>query len=146
MELKDKRLFRQQCYIDGAWVNAASGETIEVNNPSGDTLVGTMPKMSRGETAGAIEAANAAYPGWRAKTAKERAAILRKWHDLMLENSDDLATIMTTEQGKPITESRGEVVYAAAFIEWFAEEGKRIYGDIIPQHAPGKRIVVTKEP
>ncbi|MCH6576878.1 MAG: NAD-dependent succinate-semialdehyde dehydrogenase [Proteobacteria bacterium] len=146
MELKDKRLFRQQCYIDGAWADAASGETIEVNNPSDDTIIGTMPKMSRGETAGAIEAANAAYPGWRAKTAKERAAILRKWHDLMLENSDDLAAIMTTEQGKPITESRGEVVYSAAFIEWFAEEGKRIYGDIIPQHAPGKRIVVTKEP
>ncbi|MEE8548781.1 MAG: NAD-dependent succinate-semialdehyde dehydrogenase, partial [Alphaproteobacteria bacterium] len=146
MELKDKRLFRQQCYIDGAWADAASGETIEVNNPSDDTIVGTMPKMGRGETAGAIEAANAAYPGWRAKTAKERAAILRKWHDLMLENSDDLAAIMTTEQGKPITESRGEVVYSAAFIEWFAEEGKRIYGDIIPQHAPGKRIVVTKEP
>ncbi|MCH9050048.1 MAG: NAD-dependent succinate-semialdehyde dehydrogenase [Proteobacteria bacterium] len=146
MELKDKRLFRQQCYIDGAWVNAASGETIEVNNPSDDTIVGTMPKMSREETAGAIEAANAAYPGWRAKTAKERAAILRKWHDLMLENADDLAAIMTTEQGKPITESRGEVVYSAAFVEWFAEEGKRIYGDIIPQHAPGKRIVVTKEP
>jgi succinate-semialdehyde dehydrogenase/glutarate-semialdehyde dehydrogenase len=146
MELKDKRLFRQQCYIDGAWADAASGETIEVNNPSGDTIVGTMPRMSRDETAGAIEAANAAYPGWRAKTAKERAAILRKWHDLMLENSDDLAAIMTTEQGKPITESRGEVVYAAAFVEWFAEEAKRIYGDIIPQHAPGKRIVVTKEP
>ena len=146
MELKDKRLFRQQCYIDGAWADAASGETIEVNNPSDDTIIGTMPKMGRGETAGAIEAANAAYPGWRAKTAKERAAILRKWHDLMLENSDDLAAIMTTEQGKPITESRGEVVYSAAFIEWFAEEGKRIYGDIIPQHAPGKRIVVTKEP
>ena len=146
MELKDKRLFRQQCYIDGAWADAASGETIEVNNPSDDTIIGTMPKMGRDETAGAIEAANAAYPGWRAKTAKERAAILRKWHDLMLENSDDLAAIMTTEQGKPITESRGEVVYSAAFIEWFAEEGKRIYGDIIPQHAPGKRIVVTKEP
>ena len=146
MELKDKRLFRQQCYIDGAWADAASGETIEVNNPSDDTIVGTMPKMSREETAGAIEAANAAYPGWRAKTAKERAAILRKWHDLMLENADDLAAIMTTEQGKPLTESRGEVVYSAAFVEWFAEEGKRIYGDIIPQHAPGKRIVVTKEP
>ena len=102
--------------------------------------------MGADETREAIEAANEAYPAWRAKTAKERAAILRKWFDLMMENQEDLARMMTAEQGKPLKESMGEIVYAASFIEWFAEEGKRIYGDIIPQHAPGKRIVVTKEP
>ena len=99
--------------------------------------------MGANETGAAINAANDAYPSWRAKTAKERAIILRKWFDLMIENQEDL--LMTAEQGKPLKESMGEIVYAASFIEWFAEEGKRIYGDIIPQHAPGKRIVVTKE-
>ncbi|MFT5487411.1 MAG: succinate-semialdehyde dehydrogenase/glutarate-semialdehyde dehydrogenase [Paracoccaceae bacterium] len=146
LELKDPSLFREACYINGKWVGADSKETIDVTNPASGDLLGTIPKMGADETRVAIEAANAAYPAWRAKTAKERATILRKWFDLMMENQEDLAKMMTAEQGKPLKESMGEIVYAASFIEWFAEEGKRVYGDTIPQHAPGKRIVVTKEP
>ena len=146
LDLKDPSLFREACYINGRWVGAGSNETIDVTNPATRETLGTIPKMGADETREAIEAANEAYPAWRAKTAKERAAILRKWFDLMMENQEDLARMMTAEQGKPLKESMGEIVYAASFIEWFAEEGKRIYGDIIPQHAPGKRIVVTKEP
>mgnify|MGYP003638041019 FL=1 len=146
LELKDPTLFREACYINGKWVGADSNQTIDVSNPASGELLGTIPKMGADETRQAIEAANAAYPAWRAKTGKERAAILRKWFDLMMENQEDLARMMTAEQGKPLKESMGEIVYAASFIEWFAEEGKRIYGDTIPQHAPGKRIVVTKEP
>ena len=146
LNLKDPTLFREACYINGAWVGAGSNETIDVTNPASGELLGTIPKMGADETRQAIEAANAAYPAWRAKTAKERASILRKWFDLMMENQEDLARMMTAEQGKPLKESMGEIVYAASFIEWFAEEGKRVYGDTIPQHAPGKRIVVTKEP
>ena len=145
-QLKDAALFRQQCYIDGGWVDADSGETIPVNNPATDEVLGTVPKLGRDETARAIEAANRAWPAWRAKLAKERAAILRKWFDLILENADDLAVLMTVEQGKPLAEAKGEVVYGASFIEWFAEEGKRIYGDTIPQHQADKRIVVIKQP
>lgn len=146
LELKDPTLFREACYIDGKWTGADSDQTIDVTNPASGDLLGTIPKMGADETRRAIEAANAAYPAWRAKTAKERATILRKWFDLMMENQEDLAKMMTAEQGKPLKESMGEIVYAASFIEWFAEEGKRVYGDTIPQHAPGKRIVVTKEP
>ena len=146
LELKDPTLLREACYIDGKWVGADSGQTIDVTNPASGEVLGTIPKMGADETRRAIEAANAAYPAWRAKTAKERATILRKWFDLMMENQEDLAKMMTAEQGKPLKESMGEIVYAASFIEWFAEEGKRVYGDTIPQHAPGKRIVVTKEP
>ena len=146
LDLKDPSLFRETCYINGQWVGAGSNETIDVSNPATGEMLGTIPKMGADETRQAIEAANDAYPAWRAKTAKERAAILRKWFDLMMENQEDLAKMMTAEQGKPLKESMGEIVYAASFIEWFAEEGKRIYGDTIPQHAPGKRIVVTKEP
>jgi succinate-semialdehyde dehydrogenase/glutarate-semialdehyde dehydrogenase len=146
LNLKDRTLFREASYINGAWVGAGSNETIDVTNPASGELLGTIPKMGADETRQAIEAANAAYPAWRAKTAKERASILRKWFDLMMENQEDLARMMTAEQGKPLKESMGEIVYAASFIEWFAEEGKRVYGDTIPQHAPGKRIVVTKEP
>ncbi|CAN0547082.1 unnamed protein product, partial [Laminaria digitata] len=146
LELKDPSLFREACYIDGKWVGADSDQTIDVTNPASGDLLGTIPKMGADETRRAIDAANAAYPAWRAKTAKERATILRKWFDLMMENQEDLAKMMTAEQGKPFKESMGEIVYAASFIEWFAEEGKRVYGDTIPQHAPGKRIVVTKEP
>jgi succinate-semialdehyde dehydrogenase / glutarate-semialdehyde dehydrogenase len=146
LELKDPTLFREACYIDGKWLAADSNQTIDVTNPASGEVLGTIPKMGADETRRAIEAANAAYPGWRAKTAKERAGILRKWFDLMMENQEDLAKMMTAEQGKPLKESMGEIVYAASFIEWFAEEGKRVYGDVIPQHAPGKRIVVTKEP
>ena len=146
LELKDPNLFREACYINGKWVGADSNQTIDVTNPATGDVLGTVPKMGADETRAAIEAANEAYPAWRAKTAKERASILRRWFDLMMENQEDLARMMTAEQGKPLKESMGEIVYAASFIEWFAEEGKRIYGDTIPQHAPGKRIVVTKEP
>ncbi|MGH6619220.1 MAG: NADP-dependent succinate-semialdehyde dehydrogenase [Alphaproteobacteria bacterium] len=146
MKLKDSSLFRQQCYIDGAWVDADGGETIPVTNPANGEQIGTVPKMGAAETRRAIEAANRAYPAWRRKTAKERGAILRKWYDLLLANQDDLAVLMTTEQGKPLAESKGEVAYAAAFIDWFAEEGKRVYGDTIPSPNPDWRIVVTKEP
>ncbi|MEJ2121599.1 MAG: NADP-dependent succinate-semialdehyde dehydrogenase [Alphaproteobacteria bacterium] len=146
MQLTDTSLFRQQCYIDGAWLDADDGGTLDVTNPADDSKLGTVPKMGAGETARAIAAANAAWPYWRAKTGKERAAILCRWFELMLENQDDLAALMTAEQGKPLTESRGEVVYGGSFVEWFAEEAKRVYGDTIPQHQSDKRIVVTKEP
>ena len=146
MQLTDADLFRQKCFVDGGWIDADSGETIAVNNPADDSTLGTIPKLGAAETGRAVDAANAAYPAWRAKTAKERAVILKRWNDLILENADDLAVLMTSEQGKPLTESRGEVVYGASFIEWFAEEAKRIYGDTIPQHQSDKRIVVVKEP
>lgn len=146
MKLSDPKLFRQQCYINGQWTDATSGETIDVTNPATGDVLGTVPKMGADETKQAIDAANAAWPAWRAKTAKERAGILRKWYELMMANQDDLGVLMTAEQGKPLAEAKGEVGYAASFIEWFAEEGKRIYGDTIPQHGADKRIVVTKEP
>ena len=146
MQLNDPSLLRQQCYIDGAWVDADSDETFTVSNPVDGGTLGTVPKLGADETRRAIEAAGAAYPAWRAKTAKERAVILRKWYELMIENQEDLAVIMTSEQGKPVAESRGEIVYAAAFVEWFAEEGKRVYGDTIPPPAPDRRIIITKEP
>jgi len=146
MKLKDSSLFRQQCYIDGEWTDADSGETIPVTNPANGETIGTVPKMGTAETRRAIEAASQAYPAWRRKTAKERGAILRKWYDLLMANQDDLAVLMTTEQGKPLAEAKGEVAYAAAFIDWFAEEGKRVYGDTIPSPNPDWRIVVTKEP
>jgi succinate-semialdehyde dehydrogenase/glutarate-semialdehyde dehydrogenase len=144
--ITDMKLVREQCYINGDWVDADSGEAIEVTNKATGEVLGTVPKMGAAETRRAIEAANAALPAWRARTAKERAVILRNWYNLMLENQEDLAVLMTAEQGKPLAESRGEVLYAASFIEWFAEEGKRLYGETIPTFAPGKRVVVTKEP
>ena len=146
MKLNDSKLFRQQCYINGAWTDADSGESIDVTNPATGEKLGTVPKMGAAETKRAIEAANAAWPAWRAKTAKERAQILRRWFELMMANQDDLGTLMTAEQGKPLAEAKGEVAYAASFIEWFGEEGKRAYGDTIPQHGADKRIVVIKEP
>jgi succinate-semialdehyde dehydrogenase/glutarate-semialdehyde dehydrogenase len=146
IELKDPRLFRQACYIDGAWVESSARATIDVDNPATGEVIGTVPKLGRAETKQAIDAAARAFPAWRAKTAKERAAVLRRWFDLMMANQDDLARLMTIEQGKPLTESKGEVAYAAAFLEWFSEEAKRVYGDTIPSHQPDKRIVVTKEP
>ena len=144
--LKDSGLFHQQCYIDGKWLDAGDGKTIAVHNPATGEILGTVPKMGAAETRTAIAAANTAFPAWRAKTAKERSTILRKWFELMMQNQEDLAKLMTAEQGKPLAESRGEIAYAASFIEWFAEEGKRIYGDTIPQHQADKRIVVLKEP
>ena len=146
MKLNDMSLFRQQCYIDGIWLDADDGSTLDVNNPATDAVLGTVPKMGADETRRAIEAANTALPGWRAMMAKERAVILRRWNDLILENADDLGVLMTSEQGKPLAEAVGEVAYAASFIEWFSEEGRRIYGDTIPAHQGDKRIVVTKEP
>jgi succinate-semialdehyde dehydrogenase / glutarate-semialdehyde dehydrogenase len=146
LSLKDPSLFRQQAYIDGTWCGADSGKSFEVNNPATSEILGSVPEMGAAETRRAIEAANRAWREWRRKTAKERAQILRKWSDLMLANTDDLAAIMTAEQGKPLTESEGEIAYAASFIEWFGEEGKRIYGDTIPSPANDKRIVVIKQP
>ena len=146
LQLKDPSLFRQQCYVAGRWIDADSGKTVAVNNPATGEILGTIPNMGAAETRRAIEAANAAWPAWRAKTAKERSVILRRWFDLMMTNQEDLARLLTAEQGKPLAEARGEIAYGASFIEWFAEEGKRIYGDTIPQHASDKRIVVIKEP
>ncbi|WP_119167308.1 NADP-dependent succinate-semialdehyde dehydrogenase [Algihabitans albus] len=145
-QLSDHSLFRQQCYVNGAWIDADSGQAVEVTNPATGEALGQIPKMGAAETRRAIEAAEAAWPEWRAKTAKERAQILRRWFDLMMENQEDLAILMTMEQGKPLTESRGEIAYGASFVEWFAEEAKRIYGDVIPGHQPDKRIVVLKQP
>ena len=145
-QLKDMKLFREQCYIDGKWVDADSKQTLTVTTPADGSVIGSVPSVGAAETRRAIEAANAAWPEWRAKLAKERAVILRKWFDLMMANQEDLAILMTVEQGKPLAESRGEIGYGASFIEWFAEEGKRIYGDTIPQHQADKRIVVLKQP
>lgn len=144
--LKDPSLLKQLCYLNGQWSAADSAAAIDVTNPANGEKLGTVPRMGTDETRRAIEAANAALPAWRAKTAKERSTILRRWFELMMANQEDLAIIMTAEQGKPLAESRGEIAYAAAFIEWFAEEGKRVYGDTIPGHAADKRIVVIKEP
>jgi succinate-semialdehyde dehydrogenase/glutarate-semialdehyde dehydrogenase len=146
MELKDPSLLREQCYVDGRWIAADGGGTVEVGNPATGRKLGTVPQLGTGETRRAIEAAAAALPAWAARTAKDRATLLRRWHDLLLANVDDLATLMTAEQGKPLAESRGEVAYAASFIEWFAEEGKRLYGDVIPGHQPDKRILVLRQP
>ncbi|EQA85378.1 aldehyde dehydrogenase [Burkholderia pseudomallei MSHR338] len=137
---------RERAFVAGEWQAADGGATLEVRNPATGALIGTVPAMGAAETRRAIDAANAAWPAWRKKTAKERAAILRKWHDLMIAHADDLALILTTEQGKPLAEAKGEIGYAASFLEWFAEEGKRVYGDTIPTPAADKRIVVTKEP
>ncbi|MCC6534455.1 MAG: NADP-dependent succinate-semialdehyde dehydrogenase [Burkholderiales bacterium] len=145
-QLKDAGLFRQQCYVDGGWIDADDKATLAVVNPADASVVGTVPRLGEAETLRAVEAAHAAWPAWRAKTAKERSALLRKWFELMLAHQDDLALLMTMEQGKPLAESRGEVVYGAAFIEWFAEEGKRVYGDTIPAQLNDRRIVVIKQP
>ncbi|HEY8251096.1 MAG TPA: NAD-dependent succinate-semialdehyde dehydrogenase, partial [Burkholderiales bacterium] len=142
--LKDPKLFRTECYVDGSWVGTS--HKINVVNPANGSVLGTVPRMGAEEARRAIEAAERAWPAWRAKTAKERAVILRKWFDLMMANQEDLAQILTAEQGKPLTEARGEIAYGASFIEWFAEEGKRAYGDVIPQHQPDKRVLVIKQP
>ena len=146
VNLTDPKLFRQACYIDGAWVEARPNAAIEVDNPATGEVIGIVPKLGASETRAAIEAAGRALPGWRGVTAKERAAVIRRWFDLMLANREDLARLMTTEQGKPLVESRGEVIYAASFLEWFGEEAKRVYGDTIPGHQRDKRIVVIKQP
>ena len=144
--LKDPTLLRQQCYVDGKWTDADSGTTHPVLNPATGRAIGTVPVFLREETRRAIEAADRAWPAWRAKTAKERSTILRKWNDLILANVDDLALILTTEQGKALAEAKGEVTIGAAYIEWFAEEAKRIYGDVIPTIGNDRRLVVIKQP
>src|SRR5882762_5755869 len=144
--LRDSRLFREASYVDGGWLAPTAQGAIDVDNPATGDVIGGVPKLGRTETRSAIDAAARALPAWRAKTAKERAIVLRRWFDLMMANQEDLAQLMTAEQGKPIAEARGEVAYAASFLEWFGEEAKRIYGDTIPGHQPDKRIIVTKEP
>ena len=146
MNLSNPSLFCEQCYINGTWVDADDGGRIETDNPADGTIIGSVPRMGAAETRRAIQAASAAFPKWRAHTAKERASILRNLFELIMENQEDIAVLMTTEQGKPLVESRAEVGYGASFVEWFAEEGKRIYGDTIPGHQQDKRIVVIKEP
>ncbi len=146
LPLRDPSLFRQACLIGGQWVEAADSKVIEVVNPSTGVVLGTVPALGAAETRRAIEAAHKAGPAWRKTLAKDRATILRRLHALMLENADDLAMIMTAEQGKPLAESKGEIGYAASFIEWFAEEAKRVYGEVVPQNMAGRRIIVTKEP
>lgn len=136
---------KQQCYIDGAWVDADGGGTIEVTDPGSGAVLGTVPKMGADETNRAIDAAEAALPAWRAKTAGERARLLRKLFDLMMQHQDDLGELLSREQGKPLAEGKGEIAYGASYIEWFAEEGKRAYGDVIPGHAADRRIVVLKQ-
>jgi succinate-semialdehyde dehydrogenase/glutarate-semialdehyde dehydrogenase len=146
LTLKDPGLLKQQAYINGLWCDADNGETITVTNPATGAVLGTVPQMGATETRRAIEAANVAFKSWRKLLAKERSAILRKWYELMLANIDDLAAILTAEQGKSLTEARGEITYAASFLEWFAEEGKRVYGETMPTPAQGRRLMVTKDP
>ena len=146
LDLSDAALLRSQAYIDGRWQDADDGSSFAVTNPADGSVIGRVPAMAAAETRRAIEAADRAWPAWKAKTAKERGAILRKWFELVLAAQKDLARLMTAEQGKPLAEAMGEVAYGASFLEWFAEEAKRVYGDVIPEPSPGKRIVVTREP
>ena len=139
------QFLRQQCYIDGAWCDADSGATFEVTDPGSGAVLGTVPKMGADETDRAIDAAERALPAWRAKTAGERSKLMRRLFDLMIQHQDDLGELLTREQGKPLAEGRGEIAYGASFIEWFAEEAKRAYGDTIPGHAADRRIVVIKQ-
>ncbi|MBT5308047.1 MAG: aldehyde dehydrogenase family protein, partial [Rhodospirillaceae bacterium] len=146
MKLQDSSLFRQHCYIDGKWVDADDGATFDVLNPADGSKLGTVPEMGTGETARAISAADAAMSGWAARTAKERAHVLRRWYDLIIENQQDLAVLMVAEMGKPMAEALGEIAYSASFVEWFGEEGKRIYGDTVPTSSGDRRFVVIKQP
>jgi succinate-semialdehyde dehydrogenase/glutarate-semialdehyde dehydrogenase len=146
MNLKDQNLLRQACFVDGHWIPADDGRTLTVGNPASGAPLGQVPNMGATETRRAIGAAAQAFPAWAGRTAKERAALLRRWFDLVLVHQEDLATLMTAEQGKPLAESKGEIAYAAAFIEWFAEEAKRLYGDVIPGHQADKRILVLRQP
>ena len=146
LRLREPELLRRRAYVDGTWVEADSGESFPVVDPATGETIADVPRLGPAETRRAIEAAQRALPGWRGKTAKERAGVMRRWSDLMLEHQEDLAVLMTTEQGKPLAEARAEIVYAASFLEWFGEEAKRVYGDTIPQPLPDRRILVTKEP
>ncbi len=146
MLLRETTLFRQQCYVAGCWIAADHGAASIITNPATGEALGQVPELGAAETRRAIEAAHVALPGWRALTAQARATILRRWFNLLLEHQEDLATLMTSEQGKSLAEARGEIVYAASFIEWFAEEGKRVYGEVIPTPWPDRRILTLKEP
>jgi succinate-semialdehyde dehydrogenase/glutarate-semialdehyde dehydrogenase len=146
MNLNNTGLLRSRCFIGGAWTDSATGQSIEVHNPATGELLGTVPSLGREETRQAIAAAEAAWQGWRNRTAHERSRIIRRWFDLIVKNCRDLAVIMTAEQGKPLPEAQGEVLYGASFVEWFAEEAKRVYGDTVPMAQPGKRIIVLKQP
>src|SRR5690554_4417709 len=145
IQLSRTDLFKQQCYIDGQWLDADSGETMGVVNPATGKPLGTIPKMGAQETRRAIEAAAVAQKKWRVLSAKQRAVILRNWFDLMMAHQDDLARIMTLEQGKPLAEAKGEIAYGASYLEWYGEEAKRAYGDVIPGPGADRRIVVLKE-
>ncbi len=145
-EMKELSLFRDLNYISGTWIGASSGQTLDVTNPATNKKIGTIPNSGKAETEKAIQAAKLAFPEWKKTPAKERAIILRKWFHLILENADELAKILTMEQGKPLAEAKGEITYAASYIEWFSEEAKRVYGDIIPSHRKDTRIFVLKEP
>ncbi|MBI4984819.1 MAG: NADP-dependent succinate-semialdehyde dehydrogenase [Rhodocyclales bacterium] len=146
MQLRDPALFRKQAYIDGAWTDADGGATVVVTNPANGERLAAVPDMGGAETQRAIAAADRALPAWRALTGKQRAAVLRKWYELIVAHADDLGLLMTSEQGKPLAEARGEALYAASFAEWFAEEAKRVYGDTLPSPVAGQRIVVLKQP
>ncbi|HEY4942209.1 MAG TPA: NAD-dependent succinate-semialdehyde dehydrogenase [Rhizomicrobium sp.] len=146
LKLKDESLLRADAYVDGAWTGAGSGERFAVKDKATGEILAEVANLDALDVRRAIQAADTAWPAWRARTAKERAGLMRKWFDLIMANQEDLARLMTAEQGKPLAETRGEVAYGASFIEWFAEEGKRIYGDVIPSFAAGKRILVFKEP
>jgi succinate-semialdehyde dehydrogenase/glutarate-semialdehyde dehydrogenase len=144
--LKDSDLFREQIYVDGNWTASSTGESLTVTNPATGNALGRVPAASRADVVRAVDAAHAALPDWRARTARDRSTLLRRWFDLCIAHQDDLAIILTSEQGKPLVEARGEIAYGSAFIEWFAEEARRIYGDIIPPNTPGRRIAVIKQP
>jgi succinate-semialdehyde dehydrogenase/glutarate-semialdehyde dehydrogenase len=146
LRLADPSLLRDRCLIGAEWVGADSKLTVEILNPATNAVLSTVPVMGIVETRRAIATAHAALPAWSKKTAKERAVILRRWHDLMMLNQDDLAVLMTAEQGKPLAEAKGEIAYAASFIDWFAEEGRRVYGDVMPGHQADKRILVLRQP
>ena len=146
MQLTDHSLLRNQCYVNGKWLGDERGRSSEVHNPASGELIGTVPQLDGAATRAAIDAAAAAFPAWAARTAGARAQILRRWFELTMANQKDLATLMTAEQGKPLAEAMGEIAYAAAFVEWFAEEGRRLYGEIIPGHQADKRILVLRQP
>ena len=146
LKLRDPALLRERACVDGTWTAAEGEATRDIHNPATGARLGSVPDMGAADTRRAIEAARAAFPAWAARTAKERAQILKRWFELMMANQEDLAILMTAEQGKPLAESKGEIAYAASFIEWFAEEGKRLYGDVIPGHQPDKRILVLRQP
>src|SRR5579885_2808427 len=146
MALHDDRLFRRQCYVDGRWIDAESGSVDSIRNPANGRVIGTVPVLGASEARRAIAAAESALDGWRALSARERSTLLRRWFELCVQNQEDLAAILTLEQGKPLAEARGEIAYGAAFIEWFAEEARRVYGDIIPANTRDRRIITIKQP